>query len=340
MVDIAALVPVARLARFCDAALPEDAGAPMVIEPIGQGRSNLTFRVRRGDATMVLRRPPMGDIPDTAHDVLREHRVLAALEGTPVRAPRLLAVCPDDRVIGAPFYLMEEIPGTVLSHPLPDRFDQHARATVSTEVVDALAELHRLDVAAAGLSDLGRPDGYLARQVQRWSQQWTVMATRELEDIEAVGTWLAAHVPASSGRALVHGDYKLDNVVFTDPPGPRLAAILDWEMATLGDPLADLGYLLVFWPEPGEADLAGLPQPTTAPGFATRDAVIGRYQDQTGRPVRDVPFYRTLALWKLAILTEGLYKRYLAGQTPDDWYAVLERAVPAMAARARQWCGA
>jgi aminoglycoside phosphotransferase (APT) family kinase protein len=340
MVDVEALVPPEPLAAFLDAHVEAGRGEPLTVTKIGEGKSNLTFRVERGGHRWVLRRPPMGDLPETAHDMLREHRVLAALAGTPVRTPRPLVACPDDDVLGVPFYLMEEVDGIVVRTELPAAFDEVERAALGFEMVDALAELHTLDYTAAGLGDLGRPAGYTARQVDRWTRQWGFMRTRELPDVEAVRAWLEEHVPTDSPAAIVHGDYKMDNVVFAAQPPGRLLAILDWEMATLGDPLADLGYLMVFWPEPGEENVRMLPQPTQLPGFPTRAELIARYEERTGFSMTDLTFYRTLALWKLAILSEGLYKRYLAGKADSEWFAVLEHTVPDMVATAREWCGA
>ena len=340
MVDVDALVPAGPLGEFLDGCGVEGKGETPAVAKIGEGRSNLTFRISRGGQSWVLRRPPMGDLPETAHDMMREHRVLAALAETPVRAPRPLAACPDTSVIGVPFYLMEVVDGLVIRGAAPEQFGVAHRGAIGTEMVDALAELHLVDPDAIGLGDLGRPQGYTARQVARWSKQWGVMSTRPLPDVEAVRTWLEEHVPQESPSAIVHGDYKLDNVVFATDAPPRLLAIFDWEMATLGDPLADLGYLMLFWPEAGEENIGGLPQPTQAEGFAPRSELIARYEQRTGFAMSDLNFYRTLALWKLAILTEGLYKRYLAGKADSDWFAILETAVPQMAAKAREWSGA
>ena len=340
MVDVAALVPTGPLGEFLDSQGADGKGEIPIVEKIGEGRSNLTFRVSRGGTSWVLRRPPMGDLPETAHDMMREHRVLAALADTPVRAPRPLAACPDSAVLGVPFYLMQVVDGLVIRGTVPPVFGVDERPAIGTEMIDALAELHMVDPSKIGLGDLGKPEGYTARQVARWSKQWGVMATRELPDVEAVRTWLEDNVPAKSPTGIVHGDYKLDNVVFSAEAPARLLAIFDWEMATLGDPLADLGYLMLFWPEPGEDNIGGLPQPTQEAGFAPRSELIARYESQTGFAMTDLNFYRTLALWKLAILTEGLYKRYLAGQADSDWFAILESAVPQMAQRAREWSGA
>ena len=341
MIDVEQLVPTAAVAAWLDATLGPGS-APVHVTKVGQGRSNLTFLVERGEDSWILRRPPMGDLPETAHDMLREHRVLSALAATDVRAPRPVALCADRDVLGQPFYLMEPVEGVVIRDALPPAFaeDVDARAGLGFEMVDALAELHLVDPAAIGLGDLGRPEGYTARQVARWTKQWGSMKTRELEDVDAVRDWLEAHLPVSSPAAIVHGDYKMDNVVFGERPPARLAAVLDWEMATLGDPLADLGYLMVFWPEPGEETIHGLEVPTQLPGFPRREELLARYEDRTGFAMTDLTFYRTLALWKLAILSEGLYKRYLAGKSDTDWPAVLEAGVPRMAARARAWTDA
>lgn len=340
MIDLEEAVPVARLAPFLDGRLGDGVAVPLEVSALGEGKSNLTFLLRRGDRELVLRRPPLGDLPETAHDMSREHRVLSGLAGTAVRAPRPVLFCDDPTVIGQPFYLMERVEGVVIRDRLPAAYDEGHRRRVGEELVTALAELHTTDVAAAGLADLGHPDGFTARQVRRWTRQWEQMATREIPDITAVRDWLAAHVPDAPAHTLVHGDYKLDNVVFSEGVPPRLEAILDWEMATLGDPLTDLGYLLVFWPEPGEDGLLGLPVPTQLPGFSTRAELVDRYVELTGLPTGHLDFYRTLALWKLAILSEGLYKRWLAGRSASDWPAVLAEGVPAMARRAREWCGA
>jgi aminoglycoside phosphotransferase (APT) family kinase protein len=332
------VVPQGPLTEWLDDEL--GGHAEIEVAELGQGRSNLTFRVRRDDEELVLRRPPRGELPETAHDMLREHRVLAALADADVRTPRPVAVCTDVEVIGVPFYVMERLDGVVIRDALPEGLDEPARAGMGHEVVDALAELHTVDYASFGLADLGRPDGYTRRQVERWTKQWAVMQTRELEDVEATRAWLLQHIPSDSPAAIVHGDYKLDNVVFAPTAPARLVGILDWEMATLGDPLADLGYLMNFWPEPGEEANAAIPQPTTQPGFPPRAELIARYEEATGFAMTDLTFYRTLALWKLAILCEGLYKRYLAGKAGNEWYAVLETAVPEMAARARAFTDA
>ena len=334
--DIERVVPPRALAAFLDGVL--EGSHPVEVSPLGQGRSNLTFRVVRDGVRYVLRRPPEGDIPETAHDMGREHTVLSALTGADVRTPDVVAMCDDTDVIGVPFFVMEEVAGRVIRDTTPAEYTEEDRHRVGLEMVDALAELHTVDVDAVGLGDLGKP-GYTARQVRRWTRQLEQMATRDLPDLDAVRGWLEERVPETHPRAIVHGDFKLDNALFSEGSPATLRAILDWEMATVGDPLADLGYLLVFWPEPDEPGLAGFPLPSAEGGYATKDELIARYTERTGFVMEDLTMYRVLALWKLAILTEGLYKRFLAGKAHTDWYRVLEDAVPQMAAQSREWAG-
>jgi aminoglycoside phosphotransferase (APT) family kinase protein len=338
VIDTDDVVPAGPLARHLDERLGGDP-TPVSVTKIGQGRSNLTFRVTRGDQGYVLRRPPLGDIPETAHDMGREHRLLTALAAAEVRTPAPVLLCDDAAVIGAPFVLMEQVDGIVIRETTPAAYDADDRRLVGLELVDALAELHTVDVEAVGLADLGRP-GYTARQVTRWTRQWGQMRTREIADLDVVRAWLEDHVPATHPPAVVHGDYKLDNVVFSAAGPARLRAILDWEMATVGDPLADLGYLLIFWPGPDEPSLAGFPLPSQEGGYPSRAEIVARYEARTGFDVAGIEVYQVLALWKLAILTEGLYKRYLDGKSDSEWPKVLEHAVPAMAAMARELAGA
>ena len=308
------------------------------------GHSNETFFVTRGSERWVLRRPPLGAFLPSAHDVGREHRVLSALAGTPVRTPRTIFSCDDETVIGAPFYLMEKVDGAVIRDVLPDWLTEEHRAGVGSELVDALVELHSVDPASCGLGDFGKPSGYLERQLRRWKGQLelTLPFTRPLPDLERIGDWLAASAPTSSATTIVHGDYKLDNVVFAPAPPPRLVAILDWEMSTLGDPLADLGWMVSFWREAGEDDgdvFSRTSRVTALPGFQTRAELVDRYAAATGRDVSALSWYQVLAVWKLAILLEGSYARHLAGMTDDPFFAEMEHGVPALAAKAREVAG-
>lgn len=330
------LVDPEALGRYLDDRVP--GAGPFEVERLRAGHSNETFFVRRSGHEWVLRRPPAGAFLPTAHDVLREHRVLAALADTPARVPRVLLACNDESVIGAPFYLMERVDGFVVRDRLPEAYDEADRRRIGEELVDALAEVHAVDWRAVGLEGWGRPTGYLERQLRRWSGQLelTLPLTRDLPDLLAVGEWLRGRVPDSPPSTVVQGDYKLDNVML-GAAEPRLVAILDWEMSTIGDPLADLGWMLSFWREPGDPVdpvLSERTEVTRLPGFSSREELIDRYRDRTGRDLQDVAWYTVLAIWKLAILLEGSYARHLSGVTDDPFFADLEEGVPALAERA------
>lgn len=340
--DAPPLVDAGALTSYLDARLRGE--GPFELERIRAGRSSETFFLRRSGMEWVLRRPPRGAFLPTAHDVLREHRVLAALAGTGVRAPRPVLACEDPGVIGAPFYVMERVEGEVIRDALPPPLDaEGVRRRIGEELVDALAELHAVDWRAAGLEGWGRPSRYLERQLKRWrgQLQLTMPLTRPLPDLLAVGGWLAGRRPPASGPpTIVHGDYRLDNVVFAPRLPARLVAILDWEMSTIGDPLADVGWMLSFWHEPGERDDGlGLAGVTHLPGFASREELAARYEERAGREVRDLAWYTVLAMWKLAILLEGSYARHLAGATDHPFFARLGEGVPAIARRALEVAG-
>lgn len=303
------------------------------------GHSNETFFLTLGEQRSVLRRPPLGAFLPSAHDVAREYRVLTALGGTAVRVPETYLLCEGTSVIGAPFYLMERKDGVVLRDSIPGFLTEPERGRIGDELVDALVELHAVDPAACGLESFGRPSGYLERQLKRWTGQMelTLPFTRPLPDLESLGRWLGAQMPESGPTTLVHGDYKLDNVMFAPEAPARAIAILDWEMSTLGDPLADLGWMISFWREPGDPpeDLfKGSTGITEAPGFKRRAELIERYASKTRRAVEDLDWYQVLAIWKLAILLEGSYARHLAGMTDDPFFAKMEEGVPALAQRA------
>ncbi|MBF6592403.1 MAG: phosphotransferase family protein [Ktedonobacterales bacterium] len=338
------LVDAEALARYLAERLPShDPGAPLQIERIRGGHSNETFFVTRGAHEWVLRRPPRGPLLPTAHDVGREYRVLVALAGTEVPVPAPVLWCEDARVLGAPFYLMRRVHGVVIRAELPPAFatEERARAGLAEQLIDRLADLHAVDWQAVGLDDFGKPRGYLERQVRRWSGQLDASRTRALADLDAVTSWLQAHLPVSPPATIVHGDYRLDNVMYALEPPARILAIFDWEMATLGDPLADLGYLLSFWREPSDPDFAlgdASWRISALPGFPSRAALVARYAARTGRRMEHVSFYVALAIWKLAILLEGSYKRHLSGTTDDPFFATLGAGVPALAARALAVC--
>jgi aminoglycoside phosphotransferase (APT) family kinase protein len=300
------------------------------IRRIGQGQSNLTFLVEADGRRIVLRRPPEGPLPPSAHDVLREHRVISALHGGPVPVPRPIAACDDRSVLGAPFYLMEAVEGDAIRFELPAGLAGQERA-IGWQVVDALARLHAIEPGAVGLADLGRPSGYLERQLRRWTGQLDHARVRATPDLDRVGDWLRAHLPPEGGPvAIVHGDYKLDNLLFGPGAPAHLAAVVDWEMATLGDPLADLGWLLAFWREPGEEPLGIpiLPRVTEAGRFPSRAELAERYGSSIGRPRPDLAFYLALAAWKLAILLEGHWARHVRGTAAGFEFGYLERGGP------------
>ncbi len=343
-----ATVDPEALGRWASGVLSGD--GPLEVAALGEGHSNLTFRVSREGSSWVLRRPPAGPLLPTAHDVVREFRVLQLLAADPtVRVPRVVAVCEDLAVLGVPFYLMDEVDGVVVRDRLPGHLTAAAaQQALGLDLADALAEIHSTPWQPFVDAGIGRPGGYLARQLKRWAgqregiQQAVAAAggvARELPDYDRVRDWLAAHLPDEAEPAVVHGDYKLDNVLVGPVPQPRVAAVVDWEMATVGDPRADLGYLLSFWPEPGERFPLGH-LVASGPGFPRRDALIERWATGTGREPGDTRWFVTLAVWKLAILLEASYHRWLAGLADDPFFAGLDTGVPALLTRAREVSGA
>ncbi len=317
--------------------------AAFSVERHAAGHSNETLFVTWGDRDLVVRRPPPGETAETAHDVLREHRVVDALGDTDVPVPETLRACDDHDVIGCDFYLMERTAGDVIRDAEPDRFAAPAaRERIGTELVDTLAAIHAIDVEAVGLGEFGCPTGYTARQVDRWTAQleWafeTTAAVRAVPDIVAVGEWLADNVPDEHPETLVHGDFKLDNVMYAPGTPPAVVAVFDWELSTLGDPLADLGWLLLFWHDDGDPDPAMpdlLPPFTAREGYPTRRELVDRYEARTGRTVRHERFYRALAAYKMAALGEMFLARHLNDDGDDPLYPKMESRVPALAERA------
>lgn len=335
------LIDVAALERYVRRHLPPQEGT-FSVERHEAGYSNETFYVSWGAKRWVLRRPPRGDILPTAHDMLREYRVLSALSPTNVRVPRPVLACEDESVIGVPFYLMERVEGTVIREHLPPEFAALAdRRRIGEEMIDALVELHSVDWRPTPLAGMGKPQGFLERQLRRWQGQLdlTLPHTRQLPGIHEVTEWLRAHLPPQSDATVVHGDYKLDNVMFAARPPAKLVAIFDWEMATLGDPLADLGWLISFWGptgDPPEPEPKGSNYITAQDGFLSREELIARYEAKTGRTLTHFLFYHCLAVWKLAIILEGLYRLYLEGAAANPKAAEFEWKVPQLVARAHR----
>ncbi|HTA37041.1 MAG TPA: phosphotransferase family protein [Solirubrobacteraceae bacterium] len=306
--------------------------------PIGEGHSNVTYLVRRGAREMVLRRPPRPPLPPSAHDVLREARLLRALANTPARVPAVLAVGDDESVIGCPFYVMELIDGEVIVTEIPDQLDTPAqRARIADELIDALVEIHAVDWSAAGLDGFGKPTGYLQRQLRRFGGLWELNKTREIPAVERVGAWLAENMPESGAATIVHGDFRLGNTIFAPAAPARLTGVLDWEMATIGDPLADVGYLCMMWTEasdPKKGLREALGAVTRREGFPTREQLIARYEERSGRSMRDLRWYTTLAVWKSIVFMEGNYKRAVAGTTDDPYLKSFGDGVVEMAQQA------
>jgi aminoglycoside phosphotransferase (APT) family kinase protein len=325
----APLLVLGELARFVPGS------GPLSALRLGSGHSNETFEIRRDGKSYVLRRPPRPPFPPSAHDVIREARVLGTLADLYERSPRPLVVCEDPNPIGAPFYLMAKIPGVVIRDRMPPELDDpEGRRGAVEAFVDALVEVHGIEWRGTPLAEIGRDGGYLERQLRRWRAQWDHNQTRSVAAIERIGDWLSTRMPIATETTLVHGDAKLDNAIFATRPPARLVALVDWEMATLGDPLADLGLLCGTYIGPGDEPdpLFDFSPATTAPGAPSREEIAELYARRSGRRIDELLWYETLALWKIAILLEGGYKRYLAGTTDDEFFLRLKKGLPRAAA--------
>jgi aminoglycoside phosphotransferase (APT) family kinase protein len=301
---------------------------PLTFDLVAGGRSNLTFKVTDTTGRSVaLRRPPTSHVLPTAHDMSREHRIITALAPTPVPVAATLGLCLDVEVTGAPFYVMEFVNGHVLRDaPTAEAtLDEAGRRRASESIVDVLAQLHAVDVDAVGLGDLGRREGYLSRQLQRWHGQYDksqIAGSERLALVDRVYERLSGAIPEQEGVAIVHGDYRLDNTMLADDGS--VAAVLDWEICTLGDPLADVGLLMVYWAEPSDLTTALGHAPTTVSGFASRAEMRARYREQTGRDVSNLGYYTAFGYWKLACILQGVAARYLAGAGGGDQSAGVE----------------
>jgi aminoglycoside phosphotransferase (APT) family kinase protein len=287
------------------------------------GYSNLTYLVQLGGRELVLRRPPFGANIRGGHDMGREFRILRALEGIYPRAPRALAFCDDESVLGAPFYVMERVPGVILRAAPPPGAQPDAATVrrVGEAAVDTLADLHALDYRAAGLGELGKPEGYTARQVAGWTKRYYAARTDDCPDLAPLADWLAAGAPAAGDAALIHNDFKHDNLVLDPADLARVVAVLDWEMATLGDPLTDLGTALAYWMEPGDPEALRRMGVSSWPGSPSRQEVVERYAVRSGRNVGDMVFFYAYGLFKNAVIAQQIYARYRQGHTRDERFA-------------------
>ncbi|MEV4944024.1 phosphotransferase family protein [Streptomyces zaomyceticus] len=316
---------------------------PLAWQRIGEGHSNVTYLIERGDESVVLRRGPRPPLPKSTHDMVREARIQKILGEHGVPVPEIIAVCEDELLLGVPFYLMDRVDGTVVTDTIPSHlFPLEQRRATSEAVVDTLVALHSIDVTRGELASLGSPDGYLRRQVERFRGLWEVNTARNLPAVEWIANWLARNLPASQAASVVHGDYRMGNLMFAPQAPARILAILDWEMATLGDPLADLGYFTATYSEAGILTTPlELTPVTRSPGYPTRQRLAERYRDRMGLDLTPLPWYQTLALWKAAIFCEAIYTRWRRGERPNDtvFGPSLETGVPRLLEMAAQYAG-
>jgi aminoglycoside phosphotransferase (APT) family kinase protein len=299
-----------------------DITPPLRFSLIAGGRSNFTYTVTdSAGQRFVLRRPPLGPLLPSAHDMGREHRIIAALQDSAVPVPPLVGLCTDEAVTGAPFYVMRFVDGLILREPESvNPIPEPVRMAAAESLIDTLAALHDVDPDAVGVGDLGRKEGYVERTIRRWRGQWDQSKTREIPLVDELADRLAASIPAQGPARIVHGDYRLDNTLVSATDG-SVQAVLDWELCTLGDPLADVGMLLVYWAEPDD-EFAAVWSATACPGFPGRKEVAARYAAASGRDLSEIDFYVAVGYWKIAVILEGVYARYASGaygDTDDTW---------------------
>jgi aminoglycoside phosphotransferase (APT) family kinase protein len=331
----------ARLAAYLKGRLPGSVAA-LSVRQFGGGAANLTYLLDYGEQQYVLRRPPLGPVAQSSHDMGREYKVLSVLHRAFPYAPEAYLYCDDLSVIGAPFFVMERRNGVVVRKTMPPEFlaMPGAARRMSESLIDALADFHAVDFAALGLGDLGKPEGFIERQIEGWYRRWQAAKTEELPDIDTVYGWLRSHVPAAQGVSLVHNDYKLDNVMFAPGEPGRIVAVFDWDMCTLGDPLNDLGALLAYWVEPSDPHSlqAVSMMPVGDLGFLTRDELVERYAARSHRSLEHIGFYHALGLFRVTVIVAQIYVRYVRGQTQDQRFAGLGEMMRVMARMAREAC--
>lgn len=305
-------------------------GEPVEIEQFPGGHSNLTYLVRTPHDEYVLRRAPLGAVAPKAHDMVREYTVLSAVAPLFPPAPRVYKLCEDPRVIGAAFFLMERRHGVILRSTVPEEVSSVAgyQGKVSRAFLDCLIRFHAIDARQDGLRALGKPEGFVERQVRGWADRWMRARTRAMPEMDRVIAWLASRIPPSGAPTLVHNDYKLDNIMLRLGHPEDVEALLDWEMTTLGDPLADFGLALTYW---AHADVPGMARLTTQPGWATRDNLVHEYALRTGRDVGTLPYHEVLGVFKLAVILQQIYFRYVNGQTRDERFSRFDVAVAELA---------
>jgi len=330
-------IDLERLRAFLVDTLNEDPGE-LQVEQFPGGHSNLTYLVRFGDQECVLRRPPRGSKVKTAHDMSREHAILSHLAPIYPLAPRPVAFCDDPSVIGSPFYLMQRIRGVILRKRVPEgmTLDEATARRLGEVFVDTLADLHAIDYRSAGLGDLGKPEGYVERQISGWTKRYHGSQTDEIPDVDNIAKWLAEHMPADGEPALIHNDFKFDNLILDRADLTRIIGILDWEMSTVGDPLMDLGTTLCYWIEVADPPVAQAMAfvPTNIPGMPTRREVAERYAQRTGRDISNIVFYYAYGLFKTAVVAQQIYYRFRQGLTKDARFERMILGVRLLSAQA------
>jgi aminoglycoside phosphotransferase (APT) family kinase protein len=327
-------IDVAKVTHYLYGKLP-GADDSLRVRQFGGGAANLTYLLRYDEQEYVLRRPPLGRVAKSAHDMGREFRVLSVLHAALPEAPRAYLYCEDPGIVGAPFFVMERRRGIVVRRSMPAsiEFFPDAAQKISQALVDTLARFHAVDYQSIGLGQLGKPAGFVKRQVEGWYRRWQAAKATDLEEMDLVYDWLRSNLPETREFSLVHNDYKLDNVMLSDQDPGKIVAVFDWDMCTLGDPLSDLGALLAYWTEPTDPTYfqATARMPLGVPGFFSRSELVERYALVSGRSVRDIKYYHALSLFRLAVIIAQIYIRYVRGQTQDHRFAAFEQVIPSTA---------